>query len=128
MELVSNGRFCNDQPIGWELFNADVIPSSRGGGRITPAHPAGGVFQRLHTAPRRDYKISFVLGYEASIRKGSLEVFWNGASILKGVDFPGFARTPFSGRVTAISNTSELRFLFVDTGGWFTLDGVSVRP
>ncbi|QHI96851.1 PEP-CTERM sorting domain-containing protein [Xylophilus rhododendri] len=128
--LVANGDFATGDFSGWTQFgNTDstFVSGLLSQAWFGPANTAGGIHQTLATTPGLTYHVEFLLeNSQNTPASNSYEVGWNGATIFSAIDAAVFSQTPFSTDIVASSTSTDLRFGFVNDGGYYRLSGISV--
>lgn len=128
--LVTNGSFATGDFSGWTRTGAtDHAGVSATGGApfayFGQVSGVGGISQAVSTVEGQRYTFSFLLA-NLKPRNNTLEVFWNGRSVLGLFDANAFEPTPFSFQVMATGPATELSFLFRHGPSYFHLTDVAV--
>jgi len=118
-------------------FGQDVDPGPHSGansfylGNNPSQFPGAGTISQTFATGAYGYVVSFWLAnaaYQGSTIPNSMDVTWNGSSLLSLADAPAFGYTFYSFNVTGIAGLSTLAFTEIQTPSFWNLDDVSVQP
>ena len=132
--LVTNGDFETGDFTGWTLFGNTGftgVASGNGVGGSYGAYfgavgTAGGIYQQtLATVAGATYTFSFDLANDGGTFN-SVDVQFDGASVLSGTNLNGFGFTPNSYSVIASTASTTISFAFQQDPAYYYLDNVSV--
>jgi len=128
--LVTNGSFATGDFSGWTRTGAtDHTGVSTTGGSpfayFGQVSGMGGISQAISTVDGQRYTLSFLLANLKPLNN-TLEVLWNGRSVLNSYDAGAFEPTPFSFQAMATGTATELSFLFRHGPSYFHLSDVAV--